>query len=374
MATKFYESIAQDEGLKLAAQVAINSVLEVKENERVLIVTNPDDNVRMISEALYNVSIGITENVSLIFQPTKTQLDFAEDSVIRAIESNPDIFISVSREKLGKDRFRLSNPLEHEGKTYDHIFRYLWKTKKLRSFWSPRVTAKMFRETIPIDYGLLGERCGKVKRILDEAEEVHVTSGIGTDIKIGLRGRKTLLDDGNLRKPGSGGNLPCGEAYISPELGSSSGIIRFDGSIAAHKGVIIVRNPVTLTVEGGRVKEIEGGTEADALEQAVRRGEERAAELVKGGNLTEKEGKRYIRDGRNLGELGIGLNPKARIIGNMLEDEKVFGTCHIALGSNYDDDSRAMIHLDGLIREPNVTSMNKKGKKKKIMEEGRFLL
>jgi leucyl aminopeptidase (aminopeptidase T) len=36
---------------------------------------------------------------------------------------------------------------------------------------------------------------------------------------------------------------------------------------------------------------------------------------------------------RQVAEFGIGTNPKAKIIGNPLEDEKVFGTCHFALGN-----------------------------------------
>ena len=68
---------------------------------------------------------------------------------------------------------------------------------------------------------------------------------------------------------------------------------------------------------------------------------------------------------RNLGELGIGLNPKARIVGNILEDEKVFETCHIALGSNYDEDAKAMIHLDGIIYKPTITAY--RGKKPTVL-------
>ena len=81
----------------------------------------------------------------------------------------------------------------------------------------------------------------------------------------------------------------------------------------------------------------------------------------------------YIRNARNLGELGIGLNKNAKIVGNMLEDEKVYGTCHIAIGSNYDDDAKSLIHLDGLIKKPDITVKFEDGSVKNIMNDGEIL-
>ena len=59
---------------------------------------------------------------------------------------------------------------------------------------------------------------------------------------------------------------------------------------------------------------------------------------------------------RNLAEFGIGTNPNARLIGNVLEDEKVLGTCHIALGDNstFGGKVRAGIHVDGIFLRPTV--------------------
>ena len=65
---------------------------------------------------------------------------------------------------------------------------------------------------------------------------------------------------------------------------------------------------------------------------------------------------KYGKEARNIAEFGVGTNPKARISGNILEDEKVFGTVHIALGSNYDFGGhvKVPIHLDGIIKNPTV--------------------
>ena len=73
--------------------------------------------------------------------------------------------------------------------------------------------------------------------------------------------------------------------------------------------------------------------------------------FAKDGKLSKKDLPEYLKNIYNLGELGIGLNEKAKIVGNMLEDEKVFKTCHIAVGLNYDQDARALIHFDGDFRQ-----------------------
>ena len=60
--------------------------------------------------------------------------------------------------------------------------------------------------------------------------------------------------------------------------------------------------------------------------------------------------------GRTLAALGIGLDSEAHLIGNVLEDEKVAGNVHVALGDNstFGGDVVAGIHLDGIITGPTV--------------------
>ncbi|GAI54554.1 unnamed protein product [marine sediment metagenome] len=81
--------------------------------------------------------------------------------------------------------------------------------------------------------------------------------------------------------------------------------------------------------------------------------------------MLDKVGKRAY----NLAEFGIGTNQNARLIGNVLEDEKVLGTCHIALGDNstFGGRVRAGIHVDGIFLKPTV-----KFDGKMIMERGKL--
>ena len=101
-----------------AARIAIQDSLKIRESETVMIVTNPAPDAARISQALYDAVVDVGGRPLLIFQGAKTQLDFAEDGVIAAFSSHPDAFISMSAEKLGKDRKGIASPYEHLGKKW----------------------------------------------------------------------------------------------------------------------------------------------------------------------------------------------------------------------------------------------------------------
>jgi leucyl aminopeptidase (aminopeptidase T) len=356
-------------GAKLlkTAEVAVNDVLGVKNDERVLIITNPVRDVYRISQALYLASHNAGASPTLMVQPKKTTFDFAEHEVINAIKSQPDIVISMSAERLGKDREGLVNPYKGlDGKTYTHIFSYLLRgVKKIRAFWSPTVTVDMFTRTVPLDYPALQKIVAKVAKIMRNSAKIRVKTTLGTDITFGTKGRKPMTDDGDFKTPGKGGNLPCGEVFISPALGTANGTIVFDGSLTLEK-TLIIKEPVKVTVKEGFVTEINGGREARKLEAYIRKAEKKPLKMAKKGELPKDKAEEYTKNARNIGEFGIGLNPKAMIIGNVLEDEKVLGTVHLAIGSNYDQDALALIHSDGIVKNPTVTvngkPLMKKGK------------
>ncbi len=370
----FDNSIKLSEKLKTAAKVAIDDVLKVKKDERVLIITNPNNDVQKISMALYDAALFSGAKPVVIFQSMKTQLDFAEDAVINSFKAAPEVIISISHEKLGKDKFSMKKPFNHKGKKVDHIFHYLLAAKKSRSFWSPSVTSKMFEDTVPINYKQLKKNCEKLKKVFDKVDEVHITNKLGTDLVIGLRGRKAFTDNGDFSKPGAGGNLPAGEMFISPELGAGFGTLVFDGSIASDKGVIIIKTPIKCEVRNNLVTKITGGKEAKELKETLKRAELTTKKFVKEGKISKKDMPEYLKNIYNLGELGIGLNEKAKIVGNMLEDEKVFKTCHIAIGMNYDEDARALIHFDGLLSNPTMETIDSKGKKTVVMRDGKIVI
>jgi leucyl aminopeptidase (aminopeptidase T) len=360
--------------LARAAKIAVEVSLKVRNGEDALIVSNPEPDTAAIAEALYDALLAAGGQPALLYQPVKTQMEFAEPAVIAAFSAKPKVFISISAEKLGKDRAGFASPYEYKGSKWDHIFHLqLYGEKTCRAFWSPSVTCESFIRTVPIDYDLLKRRCAAIKNVLDNAAEVRVTSPGGADVRVGLKGRKAYSDDGDFSAPGRGGNLPAGESFISPETGASRGVIVFDGSISLHDGDMVIKDPIRCVLEEGFITEISGGKEAADLRRTIELAEFNAGEYERLGQIPPGMGKVYARNAGNLGELGIGLNPAAIISGRMLEDEKAFHTCHFAIGRNYDNDAPALIHLDGLVKNPTIIAVAENGGETVIEKDGNMV-
>jgi len=358
-------------GLKEAARIAIETSLRLREGEQVLIISNPVRDVAIIAQALYDAALEAGGRPTLIFQPVKAQMAFAEPAVIAAFEARPQAVISLSAERLGKDEKGIANPYVRGDYSFDHIYHFLMHGEKsCRSFWSPATTIDSFVRTVQIDYAELRRKCAAIKEILDGAAQARVTAPGGTNITLGLRGRLSKADDGDFSRPGSGGNLPAGETFVSPENATANGVICFDGSISVSDGEIVIETPIRCEVKGGFVRDIGGGPEAARLLATIEAAERGAREFELAGKLPEGSGEVYARNARNIGELGIGLNPAARITGKMLEDEKAFRTCHFAIGMNYDEDAPSLIHLDGLVKNPTITAIFEDGSERVITLNG----
>jgi len=337
------------------AEVVVQDVVKVKKGERVLIIANPATSE--IAQNLYKASCDAGAVSTLMFQPDRTSFDNATPEVLAAIGANPDVCFSISNIKLGKDPAAQANPYKTEdGQEYTHIFDYLMDGKKsMRGAWTPGITVDMMNRTAAIDYPLLQARCKKLEELFQNAKAVHITAPAGTDVTINIEGRKLMFDDGDFSKPGTGGNIPAGEVFISPVVGKTEGMIVYDGSMTFADGDSILETPISCKVENGFVTEIKGGAESRRLLKTITEAELRPYILEKEKKLPAGQAGTYKRNARNIGELGIGLNPAARITGNMLEDEKAFNTCHFAIGENYDNDAPSLIHLDGVVRSPTIT-------------------
>ena len=197
----------------------------------------------------------------------------------------------------------------------------------------PRITEDMFfNGPITADYNTIEELTKKVNVVLDGAKVAELRSG-GCVLKMSIEGRRGILSSGVYRNKGESGNLPSGESYIAPVEGTAEGEVVIDGSFA---GLGVLNGPLKLTFVGGLMTKAEG-PDAQRLEALL-------------GDADANP------SARNLAELGIGTNDKARVTGVILEDEKIYGTVHIALGSNdtFGGTVAAGIHVDGIITRPEL--------------------
>ena len=195
----------------------------------------------------------------------------------------------------------------------------------------PGVTEEMLARVMSADMEGLRRNGGAIADRLTAGSEARLTCPNGSELRIGLEGREAIPDAGELTGPAAFGNLPCGEGFIAPVEGTTNGTLVVDGTIA---GVGIPGEPVELTVENGFLVEAEG--EEGALLMDL---------LTAHGN-----------DGTNIAELGIGTNERAELTGNVLEDEKILGTAHVAFGASaaIGGTVQVPVHLDCVVMHAEV--------------------
>jgi leucyl aminopeptidase (aminopeptidase T) len=193
----------------------------------------------------------------------------------------------------------------------------------------PGVTEEMLARVMSADMEGLRRKGHAVAEALDRANEAHITDANGTDLRLDLSGREAIPDAGELTEPGAFGNLPCGEGFISPAGGQGTLVI--DGALG---GIGLADEPVELIVEGGHLTSARGGQGMAFMELLTTHGEEATT----------------------IAELGIGTNERAILTGEVLEDEKIEGTIHIAFGASagIGGTVQVPVHLDCIVMKPTL--------------------
>jgi len=172
----------------------------------------------------------------------------------------------------------------------------------------------------------------KLADILTIACNCRLTTPAGTDLRFSLKNRQGYSDTGQLNNPGDFTNLPAGEASTAPASTSTNGRLVIDGSFPTMG---ILKNPVEISIKDGRAVRITGGDEAVVIRKML-------------GS--------YGKDARVIAEIGIGTNPRAKFTGLTIEDEKVFGTMHVAFGNNlsFGGNNAVGCHYDAVIPSPTL--------------------
>jgi leucyl aminopeptidase (aminopeptidase T) len=192
----------------------------------------------------------------------------------------------------------------------------------------PTITKEMMVRCLTADYGNIAALTKRVTERLSKGSKFRVESELGTSLELERQGRTVEADTGLLTQPGDFGNLPAGEAFFAPMEGTTNGRIVFDGSVA---DLGKLTEPIELQVEQGMARIVSTSAASQQLDRY----------------LSAQGPAAY-----NIAELGVGTNDRAIVSGYILEDEKVLGTVHIALGNNagMGGTINVPIHLDGLIR------------------------
>lgn len=196
----------------------------------------------------------------------------------------------------------------------------------------PGITEEMLVRTMSADYEAIAATTQALAERLTAASVARVTTVAGTDLTLPIAGIAAIASTGLIREKGQWGNLPSGEAYLMPAEGQAEGVLVIDGALA---GIGRLTQPVRVVVERGMAVAVEGGEQAHAFWRQM--------QAVGPGAF-------------NVAELGVGTNPKAQVTGNILEDEKVLGTVHVAFGNNVSMGGTVDVpfHVDGILLQPTL--------------------
>jgi leucyl aminopeptidase (aminopeptidase T) len=307
-----------------AVQGVVGRCLGVREGEDVVVVV--DSGTRDIGETLRaEASRAGAEAVLTVMDPRAVDGQEPPPAVAAALAAC-DVFIAPTSRSLSHTRARKAA-----------------SENGARGATLPGVTADLLARLMTADLDALARRSRAVAELLTEADEARFSCPRGSDFRLDLSGRDGIPDDGRLTESGAFGNLPCGEGFIAPLSGEGRFVV------ASLAGIGLETGENTLLVENGHL--VAGtGPEAERL----------LATLQAAG-----------QQGTNLAELGVGTNEKATLTGNVLEDEKILGTVHVAFGASAGIGGTVSVpvHLDSVVVNPTLDVGGTR-----VIEAGEFVL
>jgi len=307
-----------------AVDTIVADCLGVGAGEDVVVVVDPE--TRHLGDALRRRAAAARADAVLAVMDERADNGTEPPPPVASALAAADVFIAPTSKSLSHTRARKAA-----------------SDAGARGATMPGVTIDMLARVMAVDLPALRARSAAVARALSDAEEAHVTCPLGSDLRLELHGRDGISDDGDLSAPGAFGNLPCGEGFIAPAGGEGTVMA---SSLAA---IGLASKPARLTVRDGRLAEATG-PEGEQLLDALRA---------------------HGDAGVNLAELGVGTNDRATLTGNVLEDEKILGTVHVAFGASAGIGGAVAvpIHLDVVVLDATLTVGGQP-----ILEAGRLVV
>lgn len=319
------------------ARAALEQVLELRAGENFLVVG--DEATAEVAEAFATAASQLRATVlTYRLRESERPLQSIPDDLMALI---PDTDIAVtsfsSREAETPFRVSLIGALTRVVRRLGH---------------APGITPGMLAGgSLCVNYDALALEAHALMRRFDGARHVRVTAPGGTDLEMSTAGRPFQTD--TVIPDGKWGNLPVGEIWCAPIENGADGVLVCDGTIG---DLGPVPSPVTIRIEKGRLASVacDDKTFGRRVQDAL-----------------------SIDDGAGvIGEFGIGLNPGARLTGNLLEDEKARRTAHVAFGNNLDMGgglNASMTHRDFLFIDPTVEVLHEDGRRTRPLVGGEIV-
>ena len=175
----------------------------------------------------------------------------------------------------------------------------------------------VYNACLDMDWKKFGKQLDRIKSVFEKGSSIHLI-GEGVDLKFSIKSKNCVADKGEE-------NMPGGEVFMAPVRDSLNGTIKFDYPRIVNGNEI---SGVYLRFENGKAVEIK-----------AEKGEEFLKTL-----LSTDANASYV------GEFGVGCNSKiTKYTNDLLFDEKLMGTIHLALGMAYKENgggNDSSIHVD----------------------------
>lgn len=302
-----------------SANLIVSKLLALKPGEQVAIICDPHSEMRM-AYALAGAVESLGGEYTLLMMPTR--------GTARKNELTP-----IIEQGLSQADCMIGLTGASGAPTYSAAVTRLYEAKKLRAIsMVMRKIENFISGGALADYEALFREGNQLAKLWRGAQEIHITTPAGTDLRAPIAGEKVIVECGFATEPGQEAAFSDGEVSQMPRVNSAEGVVVVDGPIA-HIGQ--PSSPITLKIAKGSVVSLSG--------------ESRQAEEL--GGIIEN-----IHNAANIAEIGIGLNPMCRRNGDFEEEKKGRGNVHIALGDNvfYGGDVHSPVHMDMVIYHPTV--------------------
>lgn len=291
------------------AELTLMNCLSPRRSDRVLILC--DRNTLEMGQAFFDAAEAIRLKAILIEIPVGTHHGDDPPNIVADAMIHSDVIVAPTTFSI----------------TYTNATRAAL-ARGARIATMPGMTMDMLdKGGLDADYEKIAKTIRKFGRRFQRSTRVRVVSDAGTNIEFSIEGRNWILDDnGVCHRRGSITNLPAGKVFIAPIERTARGRIVIDGAFMGDD-----REVVDLTLTDGHIVSMKGPQVAMTLMD-------------------------HGKCARTLCEFGIGMNPKSRVIGNILEDQKALGTVHFGFGDNstFGGQVKCDIHVDGMVLSPDV--------------------
>lgn len=333
--TKQEDSI--DELLAGSAKMVIETCMDIRRGENVLIVCDPTTGE--IGQALHAATIEKSERVLLIVMPKAKHHGEEPPTPVANLMRQQQVILAPTKYSL----------------THTKAIRQALRDGA-RVATMPGITVDMFTHGgMAADFNNVKKRISNLGPHFRRRRIVNVKSKLGTEITFEVNWREWKLDDNGIcNRPRMLTNLPAGKAFIMPREGTMNGTLIINGSWDSS----LLDQNIELQIENGIVIDVKGGTIAANIRQEF-------------GEVAKKLRSKDRENVWTVAEFGFGMNDQARMGGNVLEDEKRLGTCYFSIGDNtaLGGNSAVGIHIPGVLTGANVWLDDSQ-----ILQDGEFVL